>query len=105
MVSAKQAGNGSDGRLSLRFDAIGFQTSRSIPDLRAIASMMEAEDAQVPRRARRYPWAADYGSGRRRSCHRGGGPVANGLQDVGIPTSNGVLAHFVRAGHKVRRRG
>jgi hypothetical protein len=97
VVSANRAGNGTDGRLSLRFDAIEV-SKRRIPistNLRAIASMMEVEDAQVPaagtdRGTSQAAWTTVQVGGE--VVYRGGGPVANGLQDVGIPTANGVLA-------------
>jgi hypothetical protein len=98
VVSAKRTGNGTDEPLSLRFDAIEV-SKRPTPistNLRAIASMMEVEDAQVPaagpdRGTSQAAWTTVQVGGE--VVYRGGGPVANGLQDVGIPTANGVLAH------------
>jgi hypothetical protein len=98
VVSAKKAGSGNDGKLSLRLDAIEVSRHR-IPistNLRAIASMMEVEDAQVPaagpdRGTSQAAWTTIQVGGE--VVYRGGGPVANGLQAVGIPTANGVLAH------------
>lgn len=98
VVSAKRAGNGTDEPLSLRFDAIEVSKRRTpiCTNLRAIASMREVEDAQVPaagpdRGTSQAAWTTVQVGGE--VVYRGGGPVANGLQDVGIPTANGVLAH------------
>jgi len=102
VVSAKRAENGTDGRFSLRFDAIDVSKRRTpiSTNLRAIASMMEVEDAQVPaagpdRGTSQAAWTTVQVGGE--VVYRGGGPVANGLQDVGIPTANGVLAHVSSA--------
>jgi hypothetical protein len=102
VVTAKRVGDGTDGRLSLRFDAIEVSKRRTpiSTNLRAIASMMEVEDAQVPaagpdRGTSQAAWTTVQVGGE--VVYRGGGPVANGLQDVGIPTSNGVLAHVSSA--------
>jgi hypothetical protein len=99
VVSAKRAGSGTDGQLSLRFDAVEVSKHR-IPisaNLRAIASPMEVEDAQVPaagpdRGTSQAAWTTVQVGGE--VVYRGGGPVANGLQVVGVPTANGVLAHL-----------
>lgn len=63
-------------------------------NLRTLASMMEVEDAQVPktgpdRGTSENAWTTvQIGGG---VVYRGGGPVANGLRVVGTPTANGVL--------------
>jgi hypothetical protein len=97
VVSAKRAANGTGGQLTLRFDSV--KTSKqNIPvttNLRAIASMMEVADAQVPASGpdRGTPpewWTTTQVGGE--VVYRGGGPVANGLQSVGVPAPNGVLA-------------
>jgi len=98
VVSAKKATNGYGGQLSLRFDSIEV-SKRRIPivaNLRAIASMLEVADAQVPangpdRGTSQADWTTVQIGGE--VVYRGGGPVANGLRPVGIPTANGVLAH------------
>lgn len=98
VVSAKKATYGNDGQLSLRFDSIEV-SKRRIPitaNLRAIASMLEVADAQVPangpdRGTSQADWTTVQIGGE--VVYRGGGPVANGLRPVGIPTANGVLAH------------
>jgi hypothetical protein len=84
-------------QLSIRFDAV-VVSRRRIPittDARAIASMMDVEDAQVPefgpdRGTPEDAWTTDQIGGE--VVYRGGGPVANGLRSVGQPTPNGVLA-------------
>lgn len=98
VVSAKRDGSGTGGQLSVRFDAVEV-SKRRVPlstNVRAIASMMEVEDAQVPaagpdRGTSQAAWTTVQVGGE--VVYRGGGPVANGLQAVGIPTANGVLAH------------
>jgi hypothetical protein len=57
--------------------------------------MMEVADAQVPlsgpdRGTSGASWTTTQIGGE--IVYRGGGPVANGLRDVGIPAANGVLA-------------
>lgn len=99
VVSAKRDGSGTDWQVLLRFDSVEV-SKRRIPisaNLRAIASLMEVEDAQVPaagpdRGTSQAAWTTVQVGGE--VVYRGGGPVANGLQDVGIPTANGVLAHI-----------
>lgn len=108
VVSKKKAASGDGGRLSLRFDSIEV-SKRRIPitaNLRAIASMLEVADAQVPasgpdRGTSQADWTTVQIGGE--VVYRGGGPVANGLRPVGIPTANGVLAHVSSApGEKCR---
>ena len=90
---------GGSASISLRFDAVNFR-GRSIPvitNLRALASMMDVQDAQVPPTGtdRGTPWAwmtthqiggeAVYGQG---------GPVTNGSQVVGQAAPGGVLVRL-----------
>ncbi|MGA7300844.1 MAG: hypothetical protein WBX10_11100 [Candidatus Sulfotelmatobacter sp.] len=85
------------GQLSIRFDAL-IVSGRRIPvitNVRAIASMMDVEDAQVPefgpdRGTPENAWTTDQIGGE--VVYRGGGPVANGWRAVGQPTPNGILA-------------
>jgi len=85
-------------RVSFRFDILEVSRQR-IPittNLRALASMMAVEDAQLPeagpdRGTSENAWTTDQIGGE--VVYRGGGPVANGLRSVGTPTANGVLAH------------
>lgn len=97
VVSATRAVDRAGAQLALRFDFVEV-SKRRIPvstNLRAIASMMEVEEAQVPeagpdRGTSQAAWTTDQIGGE--VVYRGGGPVANGLQAVGVPTANGVLA-------------
>jgi hypothetical protein len=97
VVSAKKAVNRTGAQLALRFDFVESSKHR-VPvstNLRAIASMLEVEEAQVPiagpdRGTSQAAWTTNQIGGE--VVYRGGGPVANGLQAVGVPTANGVLA-------------
>lgn len=101
LVSAKRA-DGGGGQLTLRFDSAKTST-QGIPvstNLRAIASMMEVYDAELPifgpdRGTSQADWTTVQIGGE--VVYRGGGPVANGLRTVGKPTANGVLAHVSSA--------
>ena len=79
----------------LRFDTLVVSGRRiSITtNLRALASMMEVEEAQFPSsgpiETPENAWTTDQIGGE--VVYRGGGPVANGLHVVGEPTPNGVL--------------
>jgi len=99
VVSVAQAKNGSGMEVALRFDTLRF-SHRSIPittHLRALASMMDVEDAQIPSTGtdRGTPWAwmttnqiggeVVYGQG---------GPVTNGSRFVGRAAPGGVLVHL-----------
>lgn len=93
-VTDVKRGNGA--RVSLRFDTLVVSGRRiSITtNLRALASMMEVEEAQIPefgpdRGTPENAWTTDQIGGE--VVYRGGGPVANGLHVVGEPTPNGVL--------------
>jgi hypothetical protein len=96
VVSAAPNKDGNGAQLTLRFDAVRISKQR-IPisaDVRAIGSMMEVADAQVPlsgpdRGTSRASWTTTQIGGE--IVYRGGGPVANGLRDVGVPSANGVL--------------
>jgi hypothetical protein len=90
------AGNGSGAKLSLQFDTLEV-SKRRIPmatSLRALASMMEVEDAQIPKVGPDHgtpqdAWTTVQIGGD--VVYRGGGPVTNGLRVVGTPAANGVL--------------
>ena len=95
-------------QLSIRFDAL-IVSGRRIPiitNVRAIASMMDVEDAQIPefgpdRGTPENAWTTDQIGGE--VVYRGGGPVANGLRAVGQPTPNGILAQVsAKPGTKCR---
>jgi hypothetical protein len=98
VVHVKPAMGGSGAQVSIRFDTLVL-SRRQIPvttNLRALASMMAVEEAQVPdtgpdRGTPENAWTTDQIGGE--VVYRGGGPVAKGLQSVGEPTANGVLVH------------
>jgi hypothetical protein len=96
VTSFKPATSVSGAQISLRFETLLLAKQR-IPittDLRALASMMAVEDAQIPeggpdRGTPSEAWTTNQVGGE--VVYRGGGPVANGLQSVGEPTYGGVL--------------
>ncbi len=102
--------DGADGaQLSFRFDKLMISKQTSVPittNLRALASMMAVEQAQLPesgpdRGTSENAWTTDQIGGE--VVYRGGGPVANGLMPVGEPTTNGVLVHLsAKPGSKCR---
>lgn len=83
--------------LTLQFDTLVAATLR-IPiqtSLRAMASMMDVYAAQIPvsgpdRGTSDNAWTTNQIGGE--VVYRGGGPVARGLEEVGKPVPNGVLA-------------
>ncbi len=108
VLDAVEASNGSGAQLSLRFDTLEV-SKRKIPittNLRALASMMEVEDAQIPKtgsdRGTPENWWTTVQIGGD-VVYRGGGPVANGLRVVGTPTANGVSVRIAsKSGTKCR---
>jgi hypothetical protein len=98
LIAVKPANGGSGGKVSFRFDTLLVSKQR-IPiatNLRALASTMAVEKAQLPetgpdRGTWQNAWTTDQIGGE--AVYRGGGPVANGLRSVGEPTTNGVLVH------------
>jgi len=95
VLAVHPAPNGA-ARLEIRFDAIETHGHR-IPvrtDLRAVASMLEVEEAQIPeemssRGLTPETWTTQQIGGDQ--VYRGGGPVAEGMTPVGAPTPYGVL--------------
>jgi hypothetical protein len=108
ITKVKPADTTSGGELSYRFDTLvtGKQRVPITTNLRALASMMAVEQAQLPesgpdRGTSQNAWTTDQIGGE--VVYRGGGPVANGLMPVGEPTSNGVLVHLsAKPGSKCR---
>lgn len=96
VIDVVAATNGSGAKLSLQFDTLEV-SKRRIPittNLRALASMMEVEDAQVPktgpdRGTSEAEWTTVQIGGD--VVYRSGGPVTNGMRVVGTPTADGVL--------------
>jgi hypothetical protein len=85
--------------ISLQFDAVKSR-GRSIPiitNLRAMASMMEVEDAQVPPtgtdRGTPWAWMTTHQIGGE-VVYGQGGPVTNGSQVVGQAAPGGVLVRL-----------
>jgi hypothetical protein len=91
-------------QLSIRFDVLKFSQRRIaiVTNVRALASMMEVESAQIPafgpdRGTPEDAWTTNQIGGE--VVYRGGGPVADGVRPVGQPAPNGVLAQVsVRPG-------
>jgi hypothetical protein len=94
-----QAGSSKNGqtRLEFCFDAVKVH-SRRIPlkaDLRALASLMEVEAAQIPEESADRSIPPEVATTQQiggEQVYRGGGPVADGDLKVGEPTPYGVLA-------------
>jgi len=92
----KEVNRANGAQVSIRFDTLMVH-HHPIPittDLRALASMMAVDEAQIPafgpdRGTPENAWITEQIGGE--VVYRGGGPVANGLQSVGRPTPNGVL--------------
>lgn len=97
VVRVRQANSTSGAKLALRFDTVVVSKRRILitTSLRALASSMAVWEAQLPKTG------PDHGTpenawttvqvGNDEVVYRGGGPVVNGMQVVGHPTSNGVL--------------
>jgi len=96
VVDVKPGTGASGTQMSFRFDTL-VVSKRRMPittNLRALASMMAVEEAQLPesgpdRGTSENAWTTDQIGGE--VVYRGGGPVANGLRSVGEPTFHGVL--------------
>jgi hypothetical protein len=108
VIDVKPANGASGAKITLRFDALIVSRQR-IPittNLRALASWMEVWDAQLPltgpdRGTSENAWTTNQIGGE--VVYRGGGPVADGLQSVGVPTYGGVLVHVsAKPGTKCR---
>jgi hypothetical protein len=96
ITSVTPASNGNPARLSLRFDALKM-AGEEIPvttNLRAIASFMEVDEAQIPvagpdRGTPEDAWTTVQIGGD--TVYRGGGPVESAFGKVGKPVYDGVL--------------
>lgn len=108
VINVERGKTANAAQLSIRFDAL-VVSGRRIPitaNVRAIASMMDVEDAQVPefgpdRGTPENAWTTDQIGGE--VVYHGGGPVANGLRAVGQPTPNGIMAQVsTKPGTKCR---
>jgi hypothetical protein len=98
VTAVKPADGGGGAQVSFRFATL-IDARQRIPittNLRALASMMAVEAAQLPesgpdRGTSMNAWTTDQIGGE--VVYRGGGPVANGLRFVGEPAYGGVLVH------------
>jgi hypothetical protein len=99
ITSVRRASNGNPARVSLRFDTLKAWHER-IPiktNLRAVASLMEVDQAQVPlegpdRGTPQEAWTTEQIGGD--TVYRGGGPVEGAFGKVGKPVSDGVLVQL-----------
>jgi hypothetical protein len=98
VVEVQPANGASGAQISFRFDTltVSRQTIPITANLRALASMMAVQEAQLPesgpdRGTSQNAWTTDQIGGE--VVYRGGGPVADGLRVVGEPTYGGVLVH------------
>ena len=99
VVGAAPPASGKGAQISLRFETVEAKKERFQvkTDLRALASMTEVADAQVPasgpdRGTSEYAWATTQIGGD--VVYRGGGPVARGLEVVGEPAPHGALGRL-----------
>jgi hypothetical protein len=95
-VVAVQPGNGTGDQISLRFDNLvaGGRQIHITTNLRAMASMMDVSEAQVPesgpdRGTSEWNWTTDQIGGE--VAMHGGGPVIHGSNVVGRAEGNGAL--------------
>ena len=99
ILEVDEAENRGGAKISLRFDTLEV-AKRKIPitaNLRALASMTEVQDAQLPasgpdRGTSESSWTTVQIGGD--VVYRGGGPVVRGLQVVGVPAPGGVLVRI-----------
>jgi len=99
VTAVTSASNGNHARISLRFDTLKISRQR-IPiatNLRAIASLAEVEQAQLPitgpdRGTPESAWTTVQIGGD--VVYRGGGPVEGTLGNVGKPVDGGVLSRL-----------
>ncbi|HVR24500.1 MAG TPA: hypothetical protein VMU26_14390 [Candidatus Polarisedimenticolia bacterium] len=97
-VKRANANRATGAQMSFRFETL-LVSQRPIPitsNLRALASMMAIEEAQIPqsgpdRGTSEHAWTTDQIGGE--VVYRGDGPVTNGFRVVGEPTAKGVLVH------------
>jgi len=111
VVSVRAATSASPGEVAFRFDTL-TEGKRRIPvatNLRAMASMMDVAEAQIPptgpdRGTPEYFWTTEQIGGD--TNYHGGGPVTHGSEVVGKSVANGVLVRVSSAtGSKCRGDG
>jgi hypothetical protein len=99
IVEVTPASNGSAARIALKFDTVESHGGK-VPirtDLRAIASFMAVNEAQIPNQGadRGTPpnaWVTEQIGGD--TVYRGGGPVEGVSGRVGVPVAEGVLSRI-----------
>ena len=99
VLNVTPAGSSTDGQISFVFDKLVL-SNRMVPlsvDLRAIASFVEVDQAQIPqtgpdRGTPENAWTTVQVGGD--VVYRGGGPVTEGSTIVGKPTFQGVLSQI-----------
>jgi hypothetical protein len=96
VVSARPRDKGTGGEISLRFDTlkIGKHRIAITTNLRALATMMDVSEAQIPesgpdRGTSEYSWTTDQIGGE--VDYRGGGAIVHAAEIVGHSVPNGVL--------------
>jgi hypothetical protein len=99
LTSVTSASTGSRARISLRFDTLKISRQRTpiATHLRAIASFVEVEQAQIPptgpdRGTPEAAWTTVQIGGD--TVYRGGGPVEGAFGNVGKPVYDGVLSRL-----------
>jgi hypothetical protein len=98
VVAVKPSTQGSGAEISLRFDALVINKKRIaiLTDLRALASMMEVFEAQIPesgpdRGTSEYNWTTDQIGGE--VNYHSDGAITHGSTVVGHSVPDGVLVH------------
>lgn len=97
VIALNSATTGAAGKISFQFDklVISKETIPVVTNLRALASLLEVDEAQLPlhpadRGTSSSAWTTiQIGGGE--VVYRGGGPVARGDRVVGEPVPDGVL--------------
>jgi hypothetical protein len=100
VIAVSQPANVAGSHISFTFDklVVSKRTILITTSLRAIASFVEVESAQIPeggpdRGTPQDAWTTDQVGGD--TVYRGGGPVKEGSKTVGMPVYDGVLSHLV----------
>ncbi len=98
VVAVKPSTHGSGTEISLRFDRLAIHKKEIaiLTDLRALASMMEVFEAQIPesgpdRGTSEYNWTTDQIGGE--VNYHAGGAITHGSTVVGHSVPDGVLVH------------
>lgn len=99
VVAVKRSDHGSSAEISLRFDTLAIDKKRIaiLTSLRALASMMEVFEAQIPesgpdRGTSEYNWTTDQIGGE--VNYHSNGVITHGSTIVGHSVPNGVLVYI-----------